>query len=367
MYPSKIVLLAKNLSTALFITLFFISISGSTIAQVNTIRGEVFASKDNEPLAGVNVYISGTSIGSSTDSNGKFEFETSLKGKFDITASFLGFESQSKIVLLEEGKEYDFTFILEETLLQLNEVQVSAERDKEWQELYADFRRFFIGWDTFSNEVQIENPESIDFERLGRTQVIVSFREPIRIINYSLGYYVTIEQQSIIFNPYDHSGFWNVYSRFEEIDPNPERSTRRKWKSNREKAYKGSSKHFFISLIDENLKNDKFVVLPYSDVIEKVEKEELIRRQFPGQWELIRDNFNVFRVENINFGVAFDPDYKRSGEIASHVELSSFRVNNSLGLIIVDDYGSIFNTKEVVFFGPWSEDRFAKTLPLDYK
>lgn len=367
MYPSKIVLLAKNLSTRLFSFLILVLISGSVNAQVNTIRGEVFASKDYEPLAGVNVYLSGTSIGSSTDSTGKFEFETNLKGKFDVTASFLGFESEIKTVLLEGGQNYDFTFILDEILLQLNEVQVSAERDKEWQELYADFRRFFIGWDSFSNEVQIENPEVIDFERLGRTQIIVSFREPIRIINYSLGYFITIEQQSIIFNPYDHSGFWNVYSRFEEIDSNPERSTKRKWASNRERAYKGSSKHFFISLINEDLKNDKFLVLPYSDVIEKVQNEELIRQQFPGQWELIKDNFNVFRVENINFGVAFDPEYKRSGEIASNVELSNFQVNNSLGLIIVDDYGSIFNIKEVVFFGPWSEDRFAKTLPLDYK
>ncbi|MCC6182346.1 MAG: carboxypeptidase-like regulatory domain-containing protein, partial [Bacteroidia bacterium] len=52
--------------------LFFIHISFIAISQNGTVRGFVYNKANGEPVAFSNVYIKGTTIGTSTDLNGFF-------------------------------------------------------------------------------------------------------------------------------------------------------------------------------------------------------------------------------------------------------------------------------------------------------
>ena len=53
------------------------------------------------PLPGANVVIKGTSVGTTTDFNGKFEFSTTEKsGTFLV--SFLGFETKQLLLTLHQ-------------------------------------------------------------------------------------------------------------------------------------------------------------------------------------------------------------------------------------------------------------------------
>ncbi len=347
-------------------SVFLVSLFLSSIlnAQTITITGKVIEKGTNEPLIGVNVYLAGTSIGASTDPEGNFKFETELKGRFDLIASFLGFKSERKEVIIEE-RGFNLNFNLEPNLLQMEEVQVSAKMDMEWQKQLADFKRFFLGWDSFANETIIENPEMIDFKKTGSNEITVTFQEPITVTNNALGYKIELEQQKIIFNPFNHSGFWNVYPRFEEMETD-NRRLQRKWVNNRKKAFRGSSRHFFMSLLKDDLKRDKFILLPKSNAIEKVEKEALIRVTFPRGWRLISKNYYTYRIASVRFEVAYNPEFTRSGTITPNTQTSTFEANNRANLVVIDRFGNIFNSEEVVFLGPWSDDRFSKTLPSNY-
>ncbi|MCG8374107.1 MAG: carboxypeptidase-like regulatory domain-containing protein [Balneolales bacterium] len=354
----------KNSRFVLVLLISALFLGSESVAQ-STIKGKVFEAGTAEPLTGVNVYLSGTTIGSSTGLEGEYEFTTSLTGNFELIVSFLGFKTQTKRLVLEGSEELTFNFILREDLMQLEEIQVTGERNQEWDRLFKDFKRFFLGEGELAEEVEIFNPEMIDFDVILREHVVVTSKEPLQMANHALGYNIEVEIDKIYFNPYNYTGYWNVYTSFKELESeNLDQS--RSWEENREKAYLGSSKHFFISLVYNDLRTDKFFIIPRSRAIERVEDEELIRMIFPTNWQDILNKYHVYRAADINFGIAHNPQLNRSGRPEPGTRFSSFDVKNYAGLVVVDNNGNIINSEEVVFLGPWSQDGFAKTLPLDY-
>ena len=66
------------------------------------IEGDIY-DKKGEPLVGANVYIEGTLSGSSSNTEGFFSFGTEESGKFNLIASFIGYEEVS--IPLNIGKD----------------------------------------------------------------------------------------------------------------------------------------------------------------------------------------------------------------------------------------------------------------------
>jgi outer membrane receptor protein involved in Fe transport len=105
------------------LTLFFCSIS---FAQ-NTISGSVKDAK-NEPIPGVNVKVSGESLGAITDATGKFVLKTPAKVPFTIEVSSIGFAAQ-KIQITSLSKKVEVVLLMEDT--KLDDIVVSASRTPE--------------------------------------------------------------------------------------------------------------------------------------------------------------------------------------------------------------------------------------------
>lgn len=70
--------------------------SGAT--ELYDVKGVVIASKDNTPLAGVNIYLKGTSVGTFSDADGKFTFPRSLAAGEVLVFSFVGLMKQELVV-----------------------------------------------------------------------------------------------------------------------------------------------------------------------------------------------------------------------------------------------------------------------------
>ncbi|MBX2893895.1 MAG: carboxypeptidase-like regulatory domain-containing protein [Cyclobacteriaceae bacterium] len=91
----------------LVVTVCLLIFSIATVTQTNaqsgttdlySLKGIVLASKDNTPLAGVNIYLKGTSIGTFSDADGKFTFPRSLATGEVVVFSFVGLLKQELIV-----------------------------------------------------------------------------------------------------------------------------------------------------------------------------------------------------------------------------------------------------------------------------
>ena len=96
--------------------------SGSVEGTVKQSNGEVI------PFA--NVYLSNSSIGASTDINGKFKIEHIPVGEQLITAQFIGFEKQIIKVRVKENQSTSLHFTLKQSKYELSEVVISGTMKK---------------------------------------------------------------------------------------------------------------------------------------------------------------------------------------------------------------------------------------------
>jgi len=110
----------------LLILIFFVNVSFAQ-NENSLIYGEITA-KDN-PVAFANVFIEDRSEGTTADLDGKFELEVT-PGAMTIIAKMQGFRIIKKDIVLEKGERLEVNFSLVEDALGLDEVVISATRNR---------------------------------------------------------------------------------------------------------------------------------------------------------------------------------------------------------------------------------------------
>ena len=85
------------------VTILTISIFNFLFSQDFNLSGYVKDSKSLEPLVGANVFIKGTSIGSSTNETGFYELKDLKVGQYIIKASYIGYSSFEDTLIITDG------------------------------------------------------------------------------------------------------------------------------------------------------------------------------------------------------------------------------------------------------------------------
>lgn len=123
----KLSLMACGFIMSLFLPLT----QAQTLTQ--TIRGRVIDTDSKMPLIGVTLYIESSNpvIGTVTDPDGYFSFVPLPVGRYNIAVNYIGYETKIiPNVLLGAGKEVILNFELTESVKQLDEVVVTARKNK---------------------------------------------------------------------------------------------------------------------------------------------------------------------------------------------------------------------------------------------
>ncbi len=108
--------------------------SSEAVEQPGAIVGVVVDAQQGEPLPGANVSIKGTTTGTSTDLNGRYQLKGLEPGTYDVQVSFVGFQQKTVTgVEVRAGETTTLEATLAEETEQLDEVVISAEaaRDSE--------------------------------------------------------------------------------------------------------------------------------------------------------------------------------------------------------------------------------------------
>ncbi|MBQ5836435.1 MAG: carboxypeptidase-like regulatory domain-containing protein, partial [Alistipes sp.] len=95
-----------------------------------TIHGHVTDSNTKEHVPYITITIDGTTIGTTTDATGHYTLYHVPVGKFKVTASALGYASQTKEVDLECSTDVNLNFETTESQISLDAVVVSANRNE---------------------------------------------------------------------------------------------------------------------------------------------------------------------------------------------------------------------------------------------
>lgn len=88
------------------------------VAENYTVRGTVLDETDL-PLPGVNVILKGTSIGTTTDYDGKFEFPQKLEANDVLVFSYIGYDTKEYKVVPGQNDTIDITIVFDATDIEL--------------------------------------------------------------------------------------------------------------------------------------------------------------------------------------------------------------------------------------------------------
>lgn len=105
----------------------FIGFSAFINAE-NKISGKI-TDKDNNPIKGVNIFVSELHKSSETDENGAYSINNVPNGTIKITFTLLGFTTQNKSIFIQNG-ENKIDVVLEPSLFQMDEVIVATSFHK---------------------------------------------------------------------------------------------------------------------------------------------------------------------------------------------------------------------------------------------
>lgn len=319
-----------------------------------TIQGKVFDEK-NLPLEGVAVYFDGTTLGTTTSSEGNFELKLLDSPTAILVISFIGYET---IFLNSFQKTIEIK--LKPSEISLDEVLLEPIPFTR-KEMLKVFREQFLGQTKSGKKCIILNEEAIQFFYDSKDFKLSAFAdETLKIENPYLGYQVEFNLMNfmVMFTKrtlaptYLQGSFFAGTSFFKE-----NQETSQSIYKNRNRAYLGSSKHFFKNLINHKWGKNEFLLFEGSMATD------------PNlHFEITPEN-NLMKIKVLIEPTFIDSKskpkyYKRFQLLYANKEQSS--VIFKVPFFYVDSFGNYTDIDQIDFTGEMAKKRVGDMLPTNY-
>ena len=230
--------------------LFFLPLN--TTAQV-AIQGRVVSESSGLPLEGSSVYFNNTSIGTSTNAEGRFSISLRDMDNAELIISSLGYQ---RLVYKPEAttiQNKTLVFKLAQKEEQLKEVLILTDAVR--KKYLAIFEREFLGITEEASRSIIKNKKDIYFTKGEGKNVFNAYSDTaLVIVNKMLGYTISFELVEFFYDEQSGRTSYYGYTRFEEM------GDKNRWIKNRKHTYYGSTAHFYRALIANNLKKEGYQI-----------------------------------------------------------------------------------------------------------
>jgi len=331
----------------LFFTFFFV--------KSQTIQGTVF-DENTIPLEGVSVYYDGTTLGTTTNQAGQFEINSLATPNAILVISYIGFES-----IYLNAVQNNLKISLKPNIISLNEVLLEPIPFSR-KDMLAVFREQFLGQTKAGRNCLILNEEAIQFAYDSQNYKLSAFAdEPLKIENKLLGYevYFNLIDFSVVFSKrsldevFMRTSFFSGTSFFQEM-----KDLNQKIEKNREKAYLGSSKHFFKNLNDKKWGKKEFLVFERGFVSDPTLHFEVIPGENLTLIKLIEKPVTINGIIALKFRKSLQLLYNNKEQSGIVFYTPSF---------YVDAYGSYSNIDQIIFSGEIAKKRMGDMLPGNFE
>lgn len=339
--------------------LFLLSLQTALCAQAgrNSLSGVVKDASTGESIINANVYLSNTTIGTSTGAQGEFYLDNIPEGSYQVVIRIIGYEVKVVNLNFTGGRSRNLEIELKQKVIDLNEVVVNAESPDEWKSMLKVFEKEFIGETSNSRNCIITNPEVINLNYNVKDQVFTASTDSVIIVeNKSLGYRLHIVLLSFELTSDPYVIRYKILPRFEEIKKN-EPAEQKKIESNRRETYLGSFRHFLNLLRDG-----------------KIEKE-LYRLTQGSIYDLERKKGKYLPNDLISVNVVIDDSSLISISAPEYIgveylgnsgnDFSIIKINSSS--IFIDKNCNLLDPYSVTCFGTFAKQRIADLLPDNYR
>jgi hypothetical protein len=229
---------------------------GNNLSAQTIITGIVSDSLDI-PVPNAAVYISKTTIGTTTDQKGVYSILIPRQGEFELTASYISYKTKS-VIIFANGNSQIINIKLSLNPILLNEVTVKSNKNFRLKD-YTDFLKLFIGEKENARSCKVVNPEDLHLYRDPENIYLRGFSgKPLKIENKALGYSITYDLIDFNFNRRDSILRFSGYCYFKPMKGSSRNV--RKWNRNRLITYYGSRMHFLRSLFSDSLSSENYKI-----------------------------------------------------------------------------------------------------------
>lgn len=348
----------KIISTIYLLFLFGLQNSSAQTFN-NFIEGKIIDAETNEAIPNVNVYLSNTRWGSTTNSDGYFRIKNIYPASYQLVVSVLGFKTYMENIDLTVKSNLHLNIKLIPQEISLSEISVTEERPEEWLQNLALFKKLFLGKSRFANQCFIENEYHLDFSEVNK-KLIASCNQPLIIVNNALGFRIKCVLVKFIYDRVESHLEYKITPWFEELQAS-DTETKEMWESNRKIAYNGSLEHFISVFADDSFMKEGFKVYrntrPFD--LNKINRAPVVSSK-NYMSSAADSNLRSFRFPDyleIDFaGTSNIEEYERT-KIVSWIKLISYED-------LIDENGVSVSNSPFLTFGYWSQLGLADMLPL---
>ncbi|MDR0794509.1 MAG: carboxypeptidase-like regulatory domain-containing protein, partial [Tannerella sp.] len=236
-----------------YLLLWFISF---TLYGQRTISGHITDAEDGTSIPAATVFISNTTVGTTTDSEGYYQLRIPGTGNYQLTVSHVGYQSVFKDI--EPGNTVvKFDVALQS--VELEELNVATRVRFRRTDINL-FWKTILGKNPSNKTIQATNPEAVYYFYNPETRTLkVTCREPLQIVNYETGYQIQYVLDHFTHNYSTNTTQWDYQPRFTELEPENDRQ-KNNWEKKRREVYQISLRKFIKSLYNNTLNEDGFVL-----------------------------------------------------------------------------------------------------------
>jgi hypothetical protein len=342
-----------------------------------TLTGTVREKGTGLPLPFANVFVNNTTIGSSTDAEGRFRISGDFSTDIELVASFVGYVTEVKAISFRKKGEVEVNFVLAFNESNLTEIELKAKRDKSWDRELRRFEDVFLALadDPYRSQIQINNPWVLEFENVktakGPNYLQASAAQPLKIKNTALGYEIDYYLKDFRVMRTGSMFYGQVfYTRINSADE----EKMAEWEMNREANYHSSLRHFNSSLLlnlQDSIHFEVYRALP--EQLDRVRTNDF--REELGESIVPIDPDSIFRkpLGNGNFRIYTTDrleihhlDKPWTNDYYTNVYHAISWIQAPSGYYDVDKKGTLINPTQLVLSGYLSRQRMARILPLDF-
>ncbi|WP_458628454.1 carboxypeptidase-like regulatory domain-containing protein [Winogradskyella sp. PC D3.3] len=312
-----------------------------------TLSGRVIDKITQQPIETAAVYFDNTTIGTTTNRNGKFSIEYSDAVQSTLVISYLGYD---KVLISDYRSKSNVSIELVEADNALDEVLLEYDDGLTRKQKLKLFRQEFLGTSKFGKSCKILNEDDLVLKYDKKNKALYAdSKTPLKILNRALQYEVLYDVMDFEINFRSmnlktftftiHSVTYFGTSFYKSLD-----TTKKRTLNQRSKAYKGSVQHFMRSLYNHSLNEEGYSIFHNKF---RVDEWSFFTVETTG-------HLNLKKV-TLKEKVAILFDKKNQSEI--QLEIPEF---------YVDVYGNYAPVIGVYFSGVMGSQRIGDTLPLDY-
>ncbi len=254
------------------IFLFSICTFGIVYAQSFSLKGKVSDAATGKAISNASVFLSSTSYGTVSNTNGLFELTGINPGKYDLIVSSIGYETFVETISDKSNTE-NIVVTLKQKSDNLKEVVVKSSDPDGWNKWGLFFLDNFIGTSSLARHCTLKNSNAVKFHFSKTKNELTAFAtEPLIIENNALGYIIKYDLEDFSYNYDTKYLLFEGYPLFQQMQDNERRQ--KKWANARKEAYQLSLMCFMRSLFRNKLTEAGYTLYPLKR-IPNLERERL--------------------------------------------------------------------------------------------